>query len=49
VDFIAPADYSKGSKLEEFLTVTLKTIIQEMRYTQTQRDMLRYYMKGRRP
>jgi 2-hydroxy-3-keto-5-methylthiopentenyl-1-phosphate phosphatase len=47
VDFIAPADYSRGSKLEHYVKLTLKTIIQGIQYGQAQQDMLRYYMRRR--
>ena len=48
VDFIAPADYSEGSKLEEYVKTTLKTVIQGIRFNQAQHDMMTYYMRGPR-
>jgi hypothetical protein len=48
VDFIAPADYSKGSKLEGYVKTTLRTIIQGLSFSQTQQDMVRYYLRGAR-
>jgi hypothetical protein len=48
VDFIAPADYSQGSKLDGYVKITLKTIIQSIQFTQTQQNMVKYYSRGRR-
>jgi phosphoserine phosphatase len=39
VDYIAPANYSKGSKLNKFLQTILKAIIQGIIHYNTQRDM----------
>lgn len=48
VDFIAPANYSKGGKLETYVKTTLKSIVQSMRFAEVQRDMVRYYMRRAR-
>ena len=48
VDFIAPADYSQGSKLEGYVKITLKSIIQSIQFIQTQQNMVKYYSRGRR-
>lgn len=39
VDYIAPADYRKGCKLEKYLQTILRTIIQGIVHYNTQRDM----------
>jgi hypothetical protein len=47
VDFITPADYTKDSRLENYLKVALRTIIQGIRFKETQKDMVRKYMGGK--
>jgi hypothetical protein len=46
VDFIAPADYSRGSKLEEYIKITIKTIIKGIEFSQKQQEMVKYYLGG---
>lgn len=43
VAYIAPANYNEGSKLNKFLQTILKTIIQQIIYYNTQRDMAMEY------
>jgi hypothetical protein len=47
VDFIAPADYSKGGKLEDFVKTTLRSIIKGIEFSQKQQEMVKYYMRGK--
>jgi len=48
VEFIAPADYKKGGKLETYVKITLETIMQGLRFRDTQTEMVKYYMKGKK-
>ncbi len=43
VDYIAPADYNKGRKLDKFLQTVLKNIIQGIIHYNTQKDMAMEY------
>lgn len=43
VDYIAPADYTKGSKLDKYLQTILKTVIQGIMHYNTQKDMTGEY------
>ena len=45
VDFIAKADYRKNSELDKYLKITLKTIIQGLLVFNTQREMMKKYIK----